>query len=122
MHPNYDLKGLARRNLTPPYLSNIAEVTHAAPPQSEDAQRLLILALDGLAHVLSRSKDVWDPFTAADLWCAAAVSPGSGVGDMALDVLWDTLQPKDGENLYKRMVEGKYRGRVDDITIIVCPL
>ncbi|KAJ7832730.1 hypothetical protein B0H14DRAFT_2591855 [Mycena olivaceomarginata] len=83
IYPNYNLKGLSARNLTPPYLSNIAEVMDVALLQFDDARWLLILALDGLAHILSLSEDVWDLLTAAELqWCAAAVSTGSGAGNM----------------------------------------
>ncbi|KAJ6588172.1 phosphatase 2C-like domain-containing protein [Mycena capillaripes] len=119
IHPNYDLKGLAARNLTAPYLSNIAEVTHVAPPQS-DARRLLILASDGLINILSRSKNVRELSEAVALWLSAAVADVSKSSNMAVDLLWDSLQPQDGENLYKSILEGQYRGRVDDITIVVC--
>jgi pyruvate dehydrogenase phosphatase len=121
IHPNYDLKGLAARNLTPPYLSNIAEVTHVAPPQS-GVRRLLIMASDGLINIFSRSKNVRELPEAAALWCAAADSGPSGTGNMALNVLWDALQSENGETLYMSMLEGQYRGRVDDITIVVCSL
>ncbi|KAJ7982818.1 phosphatase 2C-like domain-containing protein [Mycena polygramma] len=121
IHPNYDLKGLAARNLSPPYLSNIAQVTHVPPPQS-DVRRLLIMASDGLNGMLSRSKNVCELSEAAELWSAAAVSDASGTGNMAVDVLWDALHTENGENLYESMIAGQYRGRVDDITVIVYPL
>ncbi|KAJ6465076.1 phosphatase 2C-like domain-containing protein [Mycena vitilis] len=111
----------AARNLSPPCLSNTAEVTHVPPPQS-DVRRLLILASDGLIGMLSRSKNVCELSEAAELWSAAAVSDASGTGNMAVDVLWDALHTESGENLYESMIAGQYRGRVDDITIIVYPL
>ncbi|KAJ7145381.1 protein serine/threonine phosphatase 2C [Mycena crocata] len=120
MHPNYDLKGLAARNLTPPYLSNLADVTHMALPQLT-SRRLLILTSDGLFNLFSRTKNVAQLSEAAGLWSSAAAST-TGTSNMAVDILWEALQPVDGENLYRSMVEGKYRGRVDDITIVVCPL
>ncbi|KAJ7700363.1 phosphatase 2C-like domain-containing protein [Mycena rosella] len=122
MHPNYDLQGLAARNITPPYLSNIAEVMHlsllrtdvlAAPP-------LLIMASDGLINILSRTKRGPQISEAASSWCSAALSEATQ--NMAVNILWDALQPEDGENLYKSMVDGQYGRRVDDITIIVSPL
>ncbi|KAJ7720942.1 phosphatase 2C-like domain-containing protein [Mycena metata] len=93
IHPNYDLKGLAARNLTPPYLSNAAEVSHITVPQlANDAgapRRLLILASDGLMNILSWSKNVRELPEAAVLWSAAAVS--GGPKNMAVNVLWDAL-------------------------------
>ncbi|KAJ6488036.1 protein serine threonine phosphatase 2C [Mycena sanguinolenta] len=118
IHPNYDLKGLAMRNITPPYLSNTAEVAHLSLPQS-DAPRLLIIASDGLINILSRTKDIRLLSEAAPLWFSAAVGD---TRNMAVNVLWDTLQCLDGENMYKRMLEGQKGRRVDDITIIVCPI
>ncbi|KAJ7030644.1 phosphatase 2C-like domain-containing protein [Mycena alexandri] len=124
IHSNYDLEALAARNITPPYLSNAAEVTHVAVPQlafdAEAPQRLLILASDGLVNILSRSKNVRELPEAAGLWSAAAVSGGSK--NMAVNVLWDTLLCEDGSSLYAGMVQKQHGQRVDDITIIVCPL
>ncbi|KAJ7734786.1 phosphatase 2C-like domain-containing protein [Mycena maculata] len=121
MHPNYDLKGLAARNLTPPYLSNIAEVVHLAPPQSDTfGSRLLVLASDGLINILTRTKNVRRLSEAGSLWCSAAVR--GGADHMAVNILWDVLQGADGHNSFRSMVDGQYGRRVDDITIVVCPL
>ncbi|KAJ7507077.1 phosphatase 2C-like domain-containing protein [Mycena galericulata] len=123
MHPNYDLKGLAARNLTPPYLSNVAEVVHFALPQANAlaGQHILILASDGLANIFSRTKNVRQLTEAAPLWCAASAA-FEGTGNMAVDVLWDALEGLDDQNLFESMINGQYSRRVDDITIIVCPL
>ncbi|KAJ7172106.1 phosphatase 2C-like domain-containing protein [Mycena filopes] len=128
IHPNYDLKGLAARNITPPYLSNTADVTHTAVPLTVGAehasdfspQRLLILASDGLVNILSRSKGIRELPEAAAVWGASAVS-----GDwenMAVNVLWEALLGANGKSLYEDMVQKQSGRRVDDITIIVCPL
>ncbi|KAJ7450745.1 protein serine/threonine phosphatase 2C [Mycena latifolia] len=119
MHPNYDLQGLAARNITPPYLSNIAQVKHLALPPS-DAQgspQLLVMASDGLVNILARSQNTLSE--AAPRWCAAAASRDQ-TKNMAVDVLWDACQRDDGESLYRSMVEGRCGRRIDDITIVVC--
>ncbi|KAJ7130405.1 phosphatase 2C-like domain-containing protein [Mycena epipterygia] len=113
MHPNYDLKGLAARNITPPYLSNVAEVRHLTFPHPDAPapdSRLLILASDGLASIISKTKGVQELSKAASLWCSAAVPRKTG--NMAADVLRDAVQGGDRQ----------YRGRVDDITIIIYPM
>ncbi|KAJ7130415.1 hypothetical protein C8R44DRAFT_872222 [Mycena epipterygia] len=51
-------EGLAARNKTPPYLSNIVEVVHLALPQPDTpvSESQLILASDGLFNIMSMSK------------------------------------------------------------------
>lgn len=123
MHPNYDLNGLAARNITPPYLSNLADFVHISPPQPGvlPRRRILILASDGLFSIFSRTKNVYQLYDAAPLWCSAAFSTTEG-GNRAVDIMWDSLQGSDGDNLYQRIISGKYGRRVDDTTIVVFPL
>ncbi|KAJ6565495.1 phosphatase 2C-like domain-containing protein [Mycena vulgaris] len=108
MHPNYDLKNLAARNITPPYLSNIAQVMHVALPKSAGPEfhRLLIIASDGLVNILSRTKykSGSQLAEAASLWCSAATVSGGGTGNKAVDVLWDALQCEGGGNLYSSII------------------
>jgi pyruvate dehydrogenase phosphatase len=122
MHPNYDLKGLAVRNITPPYLSNLADVVHLPPRDSGSAPRrhVLIMASDGLFNLCSTTKNVRLLSEAAPLWCSAAFVSGD-TGNMAMDVLWDALQGS-GSNLYEKIISGEYGRRVDDTTIVVCSL
>ncbi|KAJ7223589.1 phosphatase 2C-like domain-containing protein [Mycena pura] len=131
MHPNYDLKGLAARNITPPYLSNEADVVHfrlphrdpTALPWPAQPAAVLILASDGLFNLFSRTKKVRQVSEAASMWCHAAASGSGEPGrNMALNILWDALQHSNGHNLYVDMISGEYGRRVDDTTIVVCPL
>ncbi|KAK7007992.1 protein serine/threonine phosphatase 2C [Favolaschia claudopus] len=121
MHPNYDVKGLAARNHTPPYISNTADIVHIPSPAIQSSsmtqRRLLILASDGLSNLLSPIEQLAE---IGPRLCEAATSDGAA--NKAVNVLWDALTDVSGENLYASMVSGEYGSRVDDTTIIVCPL
>ncbi|KAJ7328799.1 hypothetical protein DFH08DRAFT_967195 [Mycena albidolilacea] len=120
MHPNYDLNGLAACNITPLYLSNLADFVHISPSQPGvlPRRRILILASDGLFSIFSRTMNVSQLYGAAPLWCSAAFSTTEG-GNGAVDIMWDSLQGSDGDNLYQRIISGKYGRRVDDTTIVL---
>ncbi|PBK66267.1 protein serine/threonine phosphatase 2C [Armillaria solidipes] len=117
-HPNYQFNALIARNLTPPYLSNQADVVHV----SLDQPTVLILATDGLIGLYSKSTKVKTTVDAAPLWLATINCARKGSSNLALDLLWNALGGDGEANLYSSMVRQQFGRRVDDTTIIVLPL
>ncbi|KAK0469233.1 protein serine threonine phosphatase 2C [Desarmillaria tabescens] len=118
-HPNYKIDALMARNLTPPYLSNQADVVHV----SVDQPSVLILSTDGLINLYSRSSQVKNTADAAPLWFAAINRARQDSSNLALDLLWNVLGGDGEANLYSLMMQQQFNSRrVDDTTIIILPL
>ncbi|KAJ7054454.1 phosphatase 2C-like domain-containing protein [Mycena amicta] len=104
-------------NLTPPYLSNIAEVSHyAAIP----GQTHLVIASDGLDELAERNM----PGKVLGQICVDGVaqSPASNY-NRASEVIWHAWGGNADGNLHRLLTTGKLlRGRVDDITVVVVSL
>ncbi|KAG7451662.1 uncharacterized protein BT62DRAFT_440811 [Guyanagaster necrorhizus] len=91
-HPNYTLDRFMARNLTPPYLSNQVDIVHV----SLDQPSVRILSIINCAR--------------------------KGSGNLALDLLWNTLGGDGEVNLDSLMARAQFGQRVDDTTIVILPL
>ncbi|KAJ7244410.1 phosphatase 2C-like domain-containing protein [Mycena haematopus] len=115
------LSHLIDHTKTPPYMSNIPEISHAHIP----GQKFLIVASDGLDHLMRKRRLMRDA-DARDLGriygpaAAKAVAAGQ---NLATEVLWDAFagDRDDEDNIYAAAIAGKLQGRVDDIAIAVVP-
>jgi pyruvate dehydrogenase phosphatase len=119
-HPNSKVSELLARNLTPPYLSNRAEVEHIdLAPLDPHGMPILILCSDGLVDLYRRSK-AGDMAQAIQLWLPASRCEASN--NLALDLLWHALGGDKGIDLSSKIVRGTYNKRVDDTTVVVLRL
>ncbi|KAJ7054456.1 phosphatase 2C-like domain-containing protein [Mycena amicta] len=101
-------------NLTPPYLSNIAEVSHSA---AIPGQTHLVIASDGLDELAGRGKVLGQ--ICVD---GVAQSPAPNY-NRASEVIWHAWGGNTERNLHQLLTTGKLlRGRVDDITVVVASL
>jgi pyruvate dehydrogenase phosphatase len=120
-HKNYNVSDLLARNLTPPYVSNRAEVDHIdLASLSPSATPVLILCSDGLVNLYSRRSQVEDIAQAVQSWITTLTCEGSD--NLALDLLWDALGGDGGIEVSSKIVQGMSNKRVDDTTVIVLQL
>ena len=120
-HKNYNVSKLLARNLTPPYLSNRAEVEHIdLASLGPSAMPVLILCSDGLVDLYSRHSKVEDMAQAVQSWITALACVGSD--NLALDLLWDALGGDVGVEVSSKIVRGMSNKRVDDTTVVVLQL
>lgn len=117
-HKNYRVSALLARNLTPPYLSNWAEVEHVdLASLGPSAMPVLILCSDGLVDLYSKTEDIAQ---AVQSWITTLNCEGSD--NLALDLLWDALSRDRGIEATSGIIRGTGGGRVDDTTVIVLQL
>ncbi|KAJ7244412.1 phosphatase 2C-like domain-containing protein [Mycena haematopus] len=109
-------------NKTPPYMSNIPEISHAHIP----GRKFLIIASDGLDDLMRKRRSMRDadPRDLGKIYGAAAEKALAAGQNLATEVLWDAFAgDRDGEdNIYAAAIAGNLQGRVDDITVAVVPL
>lgn len=115
------------RNLTPPYLSNVADVRHVDlkdtregdVDRSADAQPFLILASDGLTDLFKDRKPTLQG--AVDVWAkVVANAMGSDKKEnLALSVLRDALGGDDLEAVSRMLTVEMSQRWMDDTTILV---
>ncbi|KAJ7588177.1 protein serine threonine phosphatase 2C [Mycena floridula] len=114
MHEGYPIGDLITRNISPPYLSNQAEVVHI------DLRSLqapfLILCSDGLAELCSKTSKLRPELEIAQFF-ADIVGDGKDSENMALELLWAALGG-DTKAATGNM-EITSGGRVDDTTVLV---
>ncbi|KAH8834830.1 protein serine/threonine phosphatase 2C [Flagelloscypha sp. PMI_526] len=116
MHPGMGVDILPSRNITPLYLSNIAEVPHIdlSGPDGEN-KSVLFLASDGLANLFiqeGREESV------DELFGECIMQANMNSDNLALDLLWHAIGSQD---LVVEMLEtgaARGRSRIDDTTII----
>jgi pyruvate dehydrogenase phosphatase len=107
------------RILTPPYLSNVADVRHVKLDPTQGAnQRILILSSDGL-YDLRPEEQMETPVAPYGLeWVKAAAKASGRSSNIALEVLKRALGGDD-EAKVSAMLTLEYEGRwTDDITVI----
>jgi pyruvate dehydrogenase phosphatase len=120
-HKNYKVRELVARNLTPPYLSNQAEVEHVDLASLDpSAMPVLVLCSDGLFDLYSRRSKVEDIAQAVQSWISTLNSESSD--NLALDLLWHALGGNDGVEVSSQIVSGMSNKRVDDTTVVVLRL
>ncbi|KAF7301120.1 Serine/threonine protein phosphatase 2C [Mycena indigotica] len=103
---------------TPPYLSHIPQVSHESRP----TQKFLILASDGLGHLMQRRLTGADSVVLGRI-CANAVARAEAAGqNLAEAVLWEAMGGDGPDNLCLSAINGTAKGRVDDTTVVVIPL
>ena len=120
-HENYKVTELLARNLTPPYLSNRAEVEHVDLASLDpSASPVLVLCSDGLIDLYSRRSKIKDIAQAVQLWITTLTHEGRD--NLALDLLWDALGGDDGAEVSSKIVRGTSNKRVDDTTVVVLQL
>ncbi|KAF7377904.1 Serine/threonine protein phosphatase 2C [Mycena sanguinolenta] len=103
---------------TPPYMSNIPETAHAHLP----GQKFLIIASDGLDHLMRRFRRKDIPTREHGKIYAAAAARAAAGTNLAAEVLWEAFGGDGEDNVYGDAIAGKLQGRVDDITVAVVPL
>ncbi|KAJ7054453.1 phosphatase 2C-like domain-containing protein [Mycena amicta] len=102
-------------NRTPPYLSNIAEVSHA----TIRGQTHLVVATDGLANLANRNT----PDKVLGQICADGVQSPAPNYNRASEVIWHAWGGNADGNLHRLLTTGKLLdGRVDDIVVVVFSL
>ncbi|KAJ7197000.1 phosphatase 2C-like domain-containing protein [Mycena pura] len=111
-------KAFIDNNITPPYMSNIPEIGHANVP----GQKFLIIASDGLDHLMRRFRRKNIPTREHGKIYAAAAARAPAGQNLAAEVLWEAFGGDGEGNIYGDAIAGKLQGRVDDITIAVVPL
>jgi pyruvate dehydrogenase phosphatase len=113
------LDDILGRNLTPPYLSNRADVRHVDTSALGATTLRLIMCSDGLVDLYTPEAFQMDDL--ADVWVQllAGKETSEGNANLALCLLRDALGAKDEEKVSRMMtVEMCYRW-MDDTTIIV---
>lgn len=120
-HKNYNVSGLLARNLTPPYVSNRAEVEHVdLASLGPSAMPVLILCSDGLVDLYSRRSKGEDIAHSVQSWITALTYEGRD--NLALDLLWDALGGNCGIEASSKIIRGMSNKRVDDTTVMVLQL
>lgn len=121
-HPNYGVEDLMRRNLTPPYLSNQAEVQHInLSALDHTAAPVLILGSDGLGDLYSRWTKERILADSIRPWLSRLDRNQSD--NLALDLLWDSIGGDEDVERASKIVRRTTSGRrVDDTTIAVLQL
>lgn len=120
-HENYRINELLARNLTPPYLSNEAEVKHVdLSSLNPTATPVLIMCSDGLIDLYSRRSRVKNITEAIRPWLISSTHQKSD--NLAFDLLWDALGGDDGVEESSTIIRGMSRRRVDDTTVVVLRL
>jgi len=120
-HKNYKFNELLARNLTPPYLSNQAEVQHVdLASQDPSAMPVLILCSDGLINLYSQRSKVKDIAQAVQIWITTL--PLEVSDNLALDLLWNALVGDNEVEIVSGIIRGTLDRRVDDTTVIGLPL
>jgi len=102
------------RNLTPPYLSNVADVQHVDIRSLNASEIFLIMCTDGLIDLY----DDRDVNNLAKRW-VKVVAEGPEVGNNALHLLRQGLGGDDRENVSAMMTFELESRWMDDTTIIV---
>lgn len=107
---------LLPKYLTPPYLSNVAEVKHVNLSEVANEDTVLVLASDGLTDVWNVHEQL--PMMLAERWVnIATVSERP-----ALNLLWEALGGKDLERVSFYLTVEMDQAWIDDTTIIVTKL
>ncbi|KAF8968819.1 phosphatase 2C-like domain-containing protein [Flammula alnicola] len=120
-HENYKFGDLLARNLTPPYLSNRADVEHVdLASLGPNAMPVLILCSDGLCDLYSRRSQTRDIAQDVQLWLTTLTRESSD--NLALELLWDALGGDDRIEAASKIVRGMPGRRVDDTTVVVLQL
>jgi pyruvate dehydrogenase phosphatase len=120
-HKNYNVSNLLARNLTPPYVSNRAEVEHVdLASLGPSAMPVLILCSDGLVDLYSRRSKMEDIAQAVQSWITASTCEGRD--NLAADLLWDALGGNGGIEASSKIIRGMSNKRVDDTTVMVLQL
>jgi len=123
---------LTPRIITPPYLSNIAEVQHlnlkAHYPESQGQESFLVMCSDGLVDMY-RARELSELKQASDLWMNSASAKNSQVyGDhtiyenRALRVLRKGLGDTEVETVAAWLTAETGGKWMDDVTVLVLPL
>lgn len=117
------------RNLTPPYLSNIADVKHVnltrLALQGEDVHKFLILCSDGLvdlymAHeTVERSAEHWTEVIGRALVSSASGQESQASPNLALHLLRDALGGDNAKQVAEMLTVEIEDRWMDDTTIIV---
>ncbi|KAJ7195532.1 phosphatase 2C-like domain-containing protein [Mycena pura] len=107
---------------TPPYMSNLPEVAHA----HVEGQKFLIVASDGLDHLLRNRFKHENPVEQGKICGAAAAraleSESRNALNLAGVVLWEAYGGDGDGNIFGARLAGELQGRVDDVAIAVVPL
>ncbi|KAI0048300.1 protein serine/threonine phosphatase 2C [Auriscalpium vulgare] len=107
------------RNITPPYLSNVADIQHvrlAAKDSRDKPEQILILCSDGLIDLYSARMSLQ---LSAQRWVKAATEGTSGEGNAAARLLRDALGGGDVTAVSKMLTVEMTSRWMDDTTIIV---
>jgi pyruvate dehydrogenase phosphatase len=108
-----------RRNLTPPYISNRADVRHVDTSLLEATTLRLILCSDGLVDLYMSEALQMDDL--ADVWVQLLAKKEASADNvnLALCLLRDALGGKDEEKVSRMMTVEMFYRWMDDTTIIV---
>lgn len=118
-HPNYPVDKLITRNITPPYLSNLADVQFMDLASLGAGSHItLILCSDGLRDLYHKTSNVNERTDSLQQWMFATAASNN----KALSLLWDAIGGEFDPPRAGAIVQGQIKGRIDDTTILVCEL
>jgi len=111
------------RNITPPYVSNIADVQHVKLDSSQQDERFLVMCSDGLTDLyMYDSNDQEDLATLEQIADYIVVMAGSRAdphSNAALCLLRDALGGDDEEKVSRSLTVEMAEKWMDDVTILV---
>ncbi|KAJ6617910.1 phosphatase 2C-like domain-containing protein [Mycena sp. CBHHK59/15] len=108
-HPNTPLDTMVKRNITPPYLSNQADVAHLdIVSMGSEASPILVMCSDGLIDLYSRNSPGVEIDEAIRTWLTSNPTHFNDDPEknLALDILWDAI---GGADKVKSMLTGDLR-------------
>jgi pyruvate dehydrogenase phosphatase len=106
------------RNLTPPYLSNIAEVQHVTLSNEPPSKRFLVMSSDGLYDLRSDEEEDMMVGELATEWMEAVANVPEG-DNRALGLLRHALGGEDEEKVSSHLTVEMMERWMDDTTILV---
>lgn len=119
-HQNYKVDELLTRNISPPYLSNTAEVVHADLASLASPSPILVMYSDGLLDLYKRRSKDHSIAGVIREWLTNSALQNGRDKNLAVDLLWDALG--DIGAVIKMLTQEPSGRRVDDTTVIVVPL
>lgn len=113
------LREVLARNLTPPYVSNQADVRHMELGESGQGEQFLIMCSDGLLDLYKEDRGVRD--TIAQKWVSLVGSHNLS-DNRALCLLRDALGGDNEEEVSWKLTRESEHKWMDDTTVLVLAL
>jgi pyruvate dehydrogenase phosphatase len=111
------------RILTPPYLSNVADVRHVTlDPIQDGKKRFLILSSDGLYDLRPEDQSKTTVAAFAKEWMKAAAKAQDAGSHLAMEVLRCALGGEDEAKVSAMLTLENEERWTDDVTVVIRPL